>query len=106
MTHSLTYFVGVIMTVGASLSLSNFAGLNLFASVSQTTTKSTSQGASAPSPEGPWKCALAIYPEFLQIPSRNTDWYSNSKLPPSKPYTVSYLASYKAGEGGQKLLWL
>ena len=95
MTDGSTYSVGVIVTVGAGLSLSEIAGLDLSMSVAQVTTKATSQGASVPCPPGPWECALAIYPEFLQvsgkqIPSDENLCYSDSKFPPSTPYTVSF----------------
>ena len=83
------------MTVGAGLSISEIAGLDLSASVSKTTTKSTSQGASVPCPKGPWKCALAIYPEFLEvsgkhIPAQDVECYADFKIPPTKPYTVNF----------------
>lgn len=95
LTDGSTYSVGVTVTIGADLSLSQIAGLDLSATISTTTTKATSQGASVPCPEGPWKCALAIYPEFLQVSgteifSGNTECYRNSKVPPSSPYTVSF----------------
>ena len=95
MTDGSTYSVGVTVTVGGGLSLSEIAGLDLSASVSKTTTKSTSQGASVPCPSGPWKCALAIYPEFLQVsgehfPAEIALCHSDLKIPPPKPYTVSF----------------
>ena len=55
LTAGSTYSVGVSVTIGAGLSISKIAGLDLSASVSKTTTKSTSQGASVPCPKEPWE---------------------------------------------------
>ena len=90
------------MNLGGGLSIADIAGLDLSASVSETTTNAVSQGASGPCPAGPWKCALAIFPQLLevsgeQIPESNPECYGGTP-PPSTPYDLTF--PVKGDSGG------
>ena len=92
MTAGSAFETSVTIETGIDVSVSDIAGVGLSVSVSKTTTKQTSQSASAPCPEGPWKCALAIYPEMLkvtgQLQAANDYCDERDDLP--DPYVVYY----------------
>ncbi|KAL6722221.1 hypothetical protein ACLMJK_001328 [Lecanora helva] len=102
LTTGSSFSTSVTVTVGADISVSDIAGLGLSASVAKTTTKTTSQGASVPCPQGPWKCALAIYPEELKVSGQKeaanrycSEEEKDGKLP--DPYTVFYPVENDSG---------
>lgn len=92
LTKSSTFSQGTTVTVGTDLSLAKIVGVGLSASVSYTTTKSTTEGASAPCPKGPWKCGLAIFPSMLEVKGQQLAKHKHpqpcKKVP--APYTVQY----------------
>ncbi|KAL8852141.1 MAG: hypothetical protein Q9221_002964 [Calogaya cf. arnoldii] len=88
-----SFAVETSITVGADLGLAlkEIVDAGVSASVSITEQKGTSQGATAPCPEGgDWKCALKIFPNIVTVSGEKVS-NSGSQCPgPEKrePYTV------------------
>ena len=102
LTQGSTFEVGVTVEVGGDIRVSDIAGVGLSASVAVTTSKATSQGTDISCPEGPWHCALAIYPEMLKVEGKEeaandycTDEEKDGELP--KPFTVYYSVENDTG---------
>lgn len=102
LTQGSTFETSVTIETGVEISVSDVARVGLSVSVATTTTKSTGQSATVPCPEGPWKCALAIYPEMLKVTGNEVaandyckDRDDDDELP--NPYTVYYPVENETG---------
>ena len=90
-----TFSVSVTWTVGidAGITIEEIFSLGLSVSVSKTETEGISEGVSVPSPKGPWNCALAVFPEMLDVKGKKSgtnDMCLGQGYP--KPFDVQFPA--------------